>query len=245
MAMHRAAAAGFARSAEAYERGRPGYPGAAVDFLGRRLDLRPGRTVVDVAAGTGKLSRALAATGAEVVAVEPVEAMRALIGPAVRAVEGTAEALPLPGASVDAVTVAQAFHWFDGDAALAEFHRVLHPGGALALVWNRRRLEDSIHAALDAILAPHRRGVPSHRDRRWREPLARSRLFGPWEEVEFHHEQEADAELLAARVGSVSFVARLPARERERVVAQARALVAGGRATLRYATEIQVSDRRG
>src|SRR5919109_635573 len=97
--------AGYARSAAAYERGRPGYPPAAVDFLAARLRLRPGRTVVDLAAGTGKLTRPLLATGAEVVAVEPVAEMRAALPADARAVDGTAEAIPLTAATADAVTV--------------------------------------------------------------------------------------------------------------------------------------------
>ena len=142
-----AAYKGLARSVAAYERGRPGYPRAAVDFLAR-LRLGPGRTVVDLAAGTGKLTRLLLATGAEVVAVEPVAEMRAALPAGARTVDGTAEAMPLTTASADAVAVAQAFHWFDGDAALAEIHRVLRPGGALALVWNRRRMDEPLNQAI-------------------------------------------------------------------------------------------------
>ena len=105
--VHDAAARGFSRSADAYDRARPDYPPAAVAWLAERLGLRPGRTVVDLAAGTGKLTRPLAATGAEVVAIEPVAEMRARIGDAAaRALDGTAEAIPLPDASADAVTVA-------------------------------------------------------------------------------------------------------------------------------------------
>src|SRR5215210_1043051 len=101
------AAAGFSRSADDYERARPEYPDAALAWLRDRLDLRPARVVLDLAAGTGKLTRRLAETGAEVVAVEPLEEMRALIGTAARSLPGTAEAIPLGDASVDAVTVAQ------------------------------------------------------------------------------------------------------------------------------------------
>ena len=117
--LHPAAARGFAVSAGAYERGRPEYPLAAIEYLRDRLRLAPGRTVLDLAAGTGKLTRPLLAGGAEVVAVEPVVEMRAAVPHEARTLDGTAEAIPLPGASADAVTVAQAFHWFDGDAALA------------------------------------------------------------------------------------------------------------------------------
>jgi hypothetical protein len=109
MDVHPIAAAGFGSSADAYERGRPEYPSAAIRSLARRVGLRPGVTVVDLAAGTGKLSRPLAATGARVTAIEPVEAMRRAIGPGVETVEGTAEASRLPDGSADVVTVGLLF----------------------------------------------------------------------------------------------------------------------------------------
>ena len=137
VSVHPIAAAGFGASVNAYERGRPGYPSAAIRWLARRLPLKAGVTVVDLAAGTGKLSRPLVSTGARVIAIEPLEAMRRAIGPGIEAREGTAEAIPLPDASVDAVSVGQAFHWFDGKLALAEMHRVLRPSGMLALLWTR------------------------------------------------------------------------------------------------------------
>lgn len=129
--LHRAAAVGFARAGADYERGRPGYPTAAVDRLAVELRLGPGRVAVDLAAGTGKLTRALVRTGAELVAVEPVAGMRRKLTaslPSVRALEGTAEAIPLTEGSVDAVLVGQAFHWFDTPVAAREIHRVLRPG---------------------------------------------------------------------------------------------------------------------
>src|SRR5579864_1054082 len=101
---------GFGLAADLYERGRPDYPAPAIAWLVERLDLRPGRTVVDLAAGTGKLTRLLVPSGAEVIAVEPIAEMRAKIEN-LRVLEGTAEAIPLADASVDAVTVGQAFHW--------------------------------------------------------------------------------------------------------------------------------------
>src|SRR4051794_24750537 len=116
--IHPAAATGFARSAQAYERGRPGYTNETVHWLAEQID---GRRVVDLAAGTGKLTRALVARDLDVVAVEPVAEMRAVIAAdGIEALDGSAEAIPLPDASADAVTVAQAFHWFDGPRALAE-----------------------------------------------------------------------------------------------------------------------------
>ena len=145
----------FARSAAQYERARPGYAPEAVAFLVERLGLGPGRVVVDLAAGTGKLARQLVPSGARVVAVEPLAEMRSLIPAGIEVLDGTAEAIPLPDASADAVTVAQAFHWFDAEAALREIERVLRPGGLLALVSNRRD-----PSAFDEVLARHRAHPP-------------------------------------------------------------------------------------
>ena len=243
--VHDAAARGFSRSADAYDRARPDYPAAAVAWLAERLGLRPGRTVVDLAAGTGKLTRPLAATGAEVVAIEPVAEMRARIGDAAaRSLDGTAEAVPLPDASADAVTVAQAFHWFDGPAALAEIHRVLRPGGALALVWNRRPLEDPVHAAIERIIAPHRGDAPAHRTGAWRAAFDATTLFGPLEERTFAHSRPHDADALADRVGSTSFVAALDDGPQADVIAAVRALAAEGPVELPYVCEVLVCDRR-
>jgi SAM-dependent methyltransferase len=241
MSVHEAAAVGFARSAQAYERGRPGYPDAAVDRLVAAL---PGRAVVDLAAGTGKLTRALVARGLDVVAVEPVAEMRAAIAAPARAVEGTAEAIPLADAGVDAVTVAQAFHWFDGPRALAEIHRVLRPGGVLALLWNRRDTRDALQGRITDVLEPHRGDVPAHRDEAWRAVLRDSPLFGPLSEATFTNEQHVDAEGLADRVGSISFVAAMDAAERERLLAEIRALAGDGTVTLRYVVELQLATRR-
>jgi SAM-dependent methyltransferase len=242
--VHDAAALGFARSADAYDRARPDYPEAAIAWLADRMGLRAGRTVVDLAAGTGKLTRPLAATGAEAIAVEPVAEMRARIGPAATQVlDGTAEAMPLPDASADAVTVGQAFHWFDGPAALAEIHRVLRPGGALALVWNRRPLEHPVHAAIERIIAPYHRDEPRHRSGAWRAVFDETTLFGPLEERTFEHARPHDADALADRVGSTSFIAALDDEARAEVIAAVRALAADGPVELPYVCEVSVCDR--
>jgi ubiquinone/menaquinone biosynthesis C-methylase UbiE len=241
--VHRLAAKGFTEGADAYERGRPGYPAEAIDWLVARLGIGPGVTVVDLAAGTGKLSRELAGAGATVVAVEPLERMRALIEPPIRAVEGTAEEIPLPNASADAVTVAQAFHWFDGERALAEIHRVLRPGGQLALVWNVRLLDDPAQAAIEELIAPYTGEIPRHRSGEWRGPIEASELFGRLEEHSFPNRQRLDADRLADRVGSTSAIAALDAPERERLLAAVRDLAAEGTVTLRYRCEIQLTRR--
>jgi SAM-dependent methyltransferase len=235
--VHRAAATGFARSVEAYERGRPDYPPDAIAYLQRELDLRRGRTVVDLAAGSGKLTRQLVPLGCEVIAVEPVDEMRAAIGASIRTLKGTAEAIPLPDASADAVTVAQAFHWFDGPKALAEIARVLRPGGTLGLVWNRRPIESSpLHAAISEIINPYRDDAPAHATGAWRDAFASGEL------TEWTHAwcQRMDADALADRVGSTSFVAALDDAERERVLARVRALAADGPVDLPYVCEVHL-----
>ena len=124
--------------ADVYERGRPDYPPAVVDALAAELSIGPGSRVLDLAAGTGKLTRALVAAGLDVVAVEPQPELRDVLGESVgaeRVLDGLAEAIPLPDESVAAVTVADGFHWFDQAEALKEIRRVLAPGGALAVIF--------------------------------------------------------------------------------------------------------------
>jgi SAM-dependent methyltransferase len=241
--VHKIAAEGFSEGAEAYERGRPGYPPEAIECLADRLELGSGTEVIDLAAGTGKLSRALAAAGATVTAVEPLERMRALIEPPIRAIEGTAERIPLADASADAVTVAQAFHWFDGEAALAEIHRVLRPGGQLALVWNVRMLDDPGQAAIEELIAPYTGEIPRHRSGEWRRPIEASELFGPLEDHGFPNEQRLDPDRVADRVASTSAIAALDSDERDALLERVRALAADGPLTLRYRCEVQLARR--
>ena len=237
--IHDAAAVGFARGAEAYELGRPGYPAEALEAL----RLSPDLTVLDLAAGTGKLTRPLAASGARVIAVEPVAEMRAALPPSVEALDGTAESIPVGDGSVDLVTVAQAFHWFDGDAALAEIHRVLRSGGRLALLWNRRVEDAPVNVAIDELVEPYRRGTPTHRGEAWRAAFERTPLFGPLDEHLFENEQLLDADGIAARICSISFIAALPEPERAGLLARARDLTEAGPVTVPYRTEVLVSER--
>jgi SAM-dependent methyltransferase len=242
--VHPTAAAGFAQAAEVYERARPSYPADAVSWLAERCGLGPGRTVVDVGAGTGKLTRLLPATGARVIAVEPIAEMRALIE-GVEALDGTAEALPFADGSVDAIVVAQAFHWFDHQAALAEFHRVLAPDGRLGLIWNSRDLEDPLQAELDVLLKPQRRRVADQQSGAWRPPLEASLLFGPVEERSFPFAQSFTTDDLCERVASTSFVAAASPDDREELLARVRSLTVGVDEPFpfRYRTEVYVVPR--
>jgi SAM-dependent methyltransferase len=158
-----------------------------------------------------------------VIAVEPaagmLERLRAAL-PEVEALEGTADAIPLADAAADAVTVAQAFHWFATPEALAEMHRVLRPGGRLALVWNRRDLTAEAHAELDRIITPHQGDVPRHRHGAWREAMAATDLFEPLATHEVEFSQRLDLNGLVERVASTSFIAALPPGERAPVLAE-------------------------
>lgn len=219
------AAAGFGSAADVYERARPSYPPDAVEWLVSRTGLGPGRTVADVGAGTGKLTRLLVGSGARVVAVEPVAEMRALIEGA-EAVDGTAEELPFPDGSIDVVTVAQAFHWFDHARALPEIHRVLRPGGWLALVWNMRDLENPLQRGVEDLLRPYRGNLVPQRQGAWRAPLADSKLFGREEVRYFRIEQRFTVQDLRDRVASTSFVAVLAEEERAALLERVSGLAA-------------------
>jgi SAM-dependent methyltransferase len=232
----------FEEVAELYERGRPSYPPEAVVWFAERLGLGEGRVVLDLGAGTGKLTCALAETGARVVAVEPGDAMRAVLEralPNVEALRGSAEQIPLPDSSVDAITVGQAFHWFRHDEALPEMHRVLRRGGGVALIWNARDdLPEQIVELVQPFIPP---GRPGPED--WPHLLEASGLFGPPEEREFWFTQRLDADGLAERLGSISFVAAAPAERRRRLGEELRAAVdrLGGTVNFSYITRAYVS----
>lgn len=222
--------------AERYERGRPDYPQAAVDAIVSEFDLRAGRTVLDLGAGTGKLTRLLVPSGANVIAVEPIREMREQLRDIV-ALAGTAERIPLTDDYVDAVTVAQAFHWFDADVALREIHRVLRTGGGVALIWNARDERHPLQAALSEIFDRYEGDTPRRQNRNWKTVLADSGLFERTRRVLFPHVQQVDEQGVVDRVLSVSFMASLPESERAEVERQVRALAAGA-IELPYMTEL-------
>lgn len=208
----------FGHVADAYERGRPTFPPAGIAHLTSALALRPGRAVLDLAAGTGKLTRLLLASGSTVVAVEPLDGMRQVFRdllPHVPVHAGTAETLPLDDASVDAVTVAQAFHWFDAPAAFAELDRVLRPDGRVALVWNVRDESDPVEAAATDILDTYRGDTPSLQTMALSTVVAAS-PFREVDAVAMPWSVAVDRDAFLARHLSVSFVADLdPARQQD------------------------------
>lgn len=205
-------------------------------WIVERCALATGAVVCDLAAGTGKLTRLLVPSEARVIAVEPVDKMRQQLQiavPGVEVLDGTAESMPLEDASVDCVTVAQAFHWFDYGRALPELARVLRPGGRLALVWNVRQDDDPLVAAVNEVIAPF---VPAEQgvERPWREALEASPAFGELEQQTFRFEQLLDAEGLVDRVGSISWIARLDDPEREGVLRRIHELGRDRRQPIRF-----------
>jgi SAM-dependent methyltransferase len=227
--VHEVAREGFAE-AERYERARPGYPSAAVAWLAEHLRLGGGSVVVDLAAGTGKLTRLLIPTGSTVMAVEPLEEMRSIVAricPTVPVVAGAAERLPLRAASIDAVTVAQAFHWFNADAAFAELRRVLRPGGCVGLIWNARDRNvawvDAVWSVMDRV---ERKAPWRDHDRPVEEALGERAGFGPLGQATFHHQQAVTPEGMLDRFRSVSHVAVLPTPEQETVLTEVREILA-------------------
>lgn len=238
-------AGSFHRAADVYERARPGYPLLAVEWAAGSKR----RTVLDLAAGTGKLTTGLVTLGHDVVAVEPLEGMvRQLINslPSVRPVMGVAEQLPIADGSFDAAVVAQAFHWLDAERTFAELARVLRPGGPLALMWNVRDQSVPWVAELTPIIGSEK--VESD----WQETLESSPLFGAIERRDFRHEQLLDLATLLDLVASRSYVITLTDAQRAEVFDRVRRLwsehpgLSGrDRAPLPYVTEVYRVHRTG
>lgn len=232
-------ARGFETAAEVYELARPDYPEDALDHIVETLGLEPGAHVVDVGAGTGKFARQLVARGLRVTGVEPIAEMRAIFERNVDgdALEGTAESIPLEDGTADAVTAAQAFHWFDRDRALAEMTRVLRPRGGVALIWNVRDESHPLHQSYAEALRPYKGDGYPEGGHPGNDPLD-SPLFTDVEERTFPHLQLMDADGLVARAASVSFIAGLPEDERAELLRRIRALAPPGTFEFPYVTKV-------
>lgn len=218
-----AARVGFQRGAGRYERGRPEAPPTAIDALERSLGISGRSTVLELGAGTGKLSRLLAPRSGRYVAIEPVRAMREQFRktvPDVPLVAGLAERIPLRKSTVDAVVAAQAFHWFDVPRAMAEMHRVLRLGGTVGLLWNARdESVDWVHRATELMDRYDARG-PRYRSGAWRAAWESTPGFAPLEKRSFPFVQRLDRAAALDRFTSVSFIASLDdARYAEAVAA--------------------------
>ena len=211
----------FGSAAADYERARPSYPAEAIDVLRTETGIGPGTRVCDLAAGTGKLTRLLVSTGADVVAVEP---QLAEVLPGIDVLDGTAEAIPLGDGSVDAVTVAQAFHWFKFAPALAEIRRVLRPDGALAILFNQRDERVPWVKTWNEAIEWHSRRIAYYQTTDWTKVLQDAGFVSVgYRSTEWN--QPLNRDLLAARVRSVSYIADAPPDEQQDYVDRVLALV--------------------
>jgi ubiquinone/menaquinone biosynthesis C-methylase UbiE len=234
----------FEQVAALYERVRPTYPDEAVDWVLDRLGIDTASTVLDLGAGTGKLTRMLVDRAAHVIAVEPGPEMLAQLRRAVpraEAILGAAEAIPLPDDTVDAVVCGQSFHWFRTDEAVPEIRRVLRRGRGLGLIWNIRDPDDAVQRAITPLLDPL---VPPGRPSISASVAAFvERTFGEVEKNAVPFEEEVDADGLVDRIFSISFVEAATEPGRRELADALRALVAahGGRVPFRYVTEAFVA----
>lgn len=226
MSVNPLAAEGFAGAAAAYERGRPGYPDAAIDWLAAELGVAAGSPVLDLGAGTGKLTRLLLARGLEVVAVEPLDAMRdemLRVVSDVRALAGVAEDIPLADGSVAAVFSGEAFHWFDLEPALTEIGRVLAPGGGLGVLWNVPRWEGEWVGEVREAITRHRdtREHPWERGKPWAfgEGMHGRADWTPVRTESFEHEQRSTRAEFLDNVSSISFIGALGEADRAAALA--------------------------
>lgn len=226
--VHPAAQTGFSTASATYVSGRPGYPAALKDWLADILGEGAGKRIVDLGAGTGKFTAVLVETGAEVIAVEPVQPMRERLQrsfPEVLALKGTASEIPLKSACADAVFCAQSFHWFATKAALREIARVLKPGGVLGLIWNMRDETCDWVAQLSKILLPYEGETPRFYHGDWRSVFPAEGFTG-LQELTFEHTHEGTSETVVIdRMMSISFIASLPREKRDDVERQLRGLL--------------------
>ena len=238
MTVHEVAATGFGTAASTYAASRPSYPPDAVAWIVHELRLRAGTRCVDLAAGTGIFTRLLAPTMCTLIAAEPVDAMRDELqraSPGASMVAAVGEALPFASRSLHAITIAQAFHWFDADPALDEIHRCVQPGGSIAMLWNARLRNvdwvDQVWAVMDRVEkhAPWRNHdhVATTDSKAFREDeLLRQPGFDNLRTAQFEHLQITDHDGVVARVASVSHVAVLPTSEKTEVLNEVREILA-------------------
>jgi SAM-dependent methyltransferase len=229
--MNPVASRGFQLGADSYEKGRPDYADDAVNYLFGELGISSSSTVVDLAAGTGKFTRHLVAkTHARVAAIEPVEGMRSKFREGLSATDligGLAEWIPLRDSCVDAVVVAQAFHWFDGHSALREIHRVLRSSGGLGLIWNVRDESVEWMSALGEIINEYwdAGGIPRYWEGEWKRCFVQDEeekkknkgtdLFTPLHHEEFRYVQRGGYQTMLNRFLSISYISTLPAEEQK------------------------------
>lgn len=224
----------FGNAAREYELGRPRWPAELIDRVSGELGLGAGSTVLDLGAGTGKLTRDLVPRFARVIAVEPDAGMRAVLEevvPGAEALEGSAEAIPLENDSVDAVFTAEAFHWFASDETVGEIARVLRAGSGFVIFWNidfgetEPAMPDGVAEVLDEAFARGGApGLPKVLAGEWRKPIERS-AFGPLQEAELERHVTRSGERWLANMLSVSSIATQSDADRAALAERLRELV--------------------
>ena len=231
MSLHRLAER-FSDVASPYERGRPDCPPAVVGAIAAELQLPPGATVLDLASGTGKIARALVSGGFEVIAVEPQAPLRAVLlerAAGANVLDGIAEQIPLPDGSVDAITIGDAFHWFDRPRALTEISRVLRARGGLALIttgadWRQASWSDQLVELIQRTRPEH----PYFDGEPWQQSVNAAGAFSePWD-VRIVVSQPTTPERIVDHIASFSWIAAMPEAEREQTLTSIRALIEAG-----------------
>jgi ubiquinone/menaquinone biosynthesis C-methylase UbiE len=224
----------FGNSAREYELGRPRWPEELIDRVAGELELGSDATVLDLGAGTGKLTRDLVPRFGRVIAVEPDDAMRAVLEegvPEAESLAGSAEAIPLPDASVDAVFTAEAFHWYASDKSVGEIVRVLRPRGGLVILWNLDfgdpdpPMGEEVDRVIDVAFAKGGApGIGKVLSGFWREPIAKG-PFEPLQESEVERTVTRTRDQWLANMLSVSSIAALSDADREEFAARLHELV--------------------
>ena len=240
--VHSAAANGYAVGAAAYTAGRPGYHPDVVNPLAQRFE---GRRILDLGAGTGIATRAMIDHGLDVVAVEPVPAMREELArslPQVEALDGRADAIPVDDGTVGVVLVAQAFHWFAHGPALDEIARVLAPHGELVTLWNVRDETVPWMAEWTRICEAHATDTPRYRTMVWRDAIEADERFALADEIHTPNPFPSSPDQAVQRALSTSFIAALEDEERRGVAQAIRTLVGplGATFPFPYRTEAQI-----
>jgi SAM-dependent methyltransferase len=234
----------FAGVAEAYERGRPEYPPAVAGAIAAELGFGTGARVLDLGAGTGKLTRVLLGFGLDVVAVEPLAALRSLLAEQIgaeRVLEGLAEAIPLEDGAVAAVTVADAFHWFDRPRALSEMRRVVRPGGGLAILdkipdWGGASWAEELATLIMELRPEH----PHFDGRPWQEYVGEAEGWSePWI-VRVTGEIPLEPEQIVDHAASMSWIAAMPEPRRSQTLARIRELVRAGHTPQRMCVHTEI-----
>ncbi|UJR26481.1 hypothetical protein I4U23_007808 [Adineta vaga] len=227
--MNLVAAEGFQKAANVYEQARPSYASEAIELIKSLYD-KPD-IIIDLGAGTGKLTRLLGPVGArEVVAIEPVLSMREKLKniPLItKILDGTAEHIPFDDHTIDMIISGQAFHWFANHRALTEFHRVLKPNGLLILLWNStddggKQWAENIEKYIGSFKPTD---TPRYKTMEWKQVFENQNLFSSLQHRQFSHKQRATRDLTMKRILSTSFIATLPPEQQANLIDEVRKIL--------------------